>query len=115
VLRIVAIPVPKHDESSGGRSAIFKSHLPTSGGNEALRGKLFQALTGGGTGPVAFIAAYLVAHFKIGAAEAGLPSALTIKLLANPAVEEVCETWSSVLSQHGPKNESFIRCIEIGS
>jgi hypothetical protein len=70
------------------------------GENKDLRAKVVRAVTGNGAGSVAFLAAFLSVHFNLSAAESALISALTVRLLGKPALEEVCETWSRSLKEH---------------
>jgi hypothetical protein len=58
-----------------------------------LRGRILDAIFGKSGGGAAFIAAVLVASFGVSPAIAAIVSALLLRVIVAPSVEEICNTW----------------------
>jgi hypothetical protein len=81
-------------------SALHEFTCTAKAGDDDLRSRVLNAVTGNTGGGVAFLAAFLSVHFSLGAAESALIAALTVRLLGKPALEDVCATWSKSLNEH---------------
>lgn len=65
--------------------------------DQDLREKILQALSGKDGGAVALIAGVMVAAFGASPAIAAIVATLLVRLLLNPAREELCAFWSEKL------------------
>lgn len=67
------------------------------GEDDDLRQKVFRALTGKDGGSVALIAGILVAAFGASPAIAAIVATLLVRILVNPAADELCKAWANSL------------------
>jgi hypothetical protein len=66
---------------------------------EQLQQNILRALTGREGGATAVIAVLIAKQFNLEASQAALIAALSVRLVAKPAMDEICRAWSQALEE----------------